>query len=477
MQVMDKKTLQERQRRKQQQLRRRVMIRLGLYGLGLVLFLVFLVRGIFLPIFHLVTGRSGDEVVETVPVQETDPNAAVRMPLKGVGDGAKLMAMNPGWHGEGKERWYQNPDGTYYADGFLAIDGEQYYFTEDGYLATGWVENGAREFYFDEDGSYVPDMVRPSIALTFDDGPGEYTDDLLNCLEEYGAHATFFMVGQNVGLYPETVQHMLRAGCELGNHSWDHAQLSTLTAEQIANEFDSTDTALIEACGQASAVIRAPYGDYNDTVLSIGGKPFFMWSLDSLDWSYKDAQLDYEEIMNKGYLTDGTIVLMHDIHEPSVECAKRIIPELVEKGYRLLTVSELAESKGVELQDSTSYTDFWPVSLESGLVPGYEGQDQDSSDDIGFTPTYGSTPAPASSYSTSSFTSSSKKKTEEEEYEEEDAEEEEEKSEDRKEKSEDEDSEYDYEEEEEEYYEYEEEYEEYDEYDEYEEYDEEYYEY
>ena len=103
-----------------------------------------------------------------------------------------------------------------------------------------------------------------------------------------------------------------------------------------------------------------------------------MWSLDSRDWELLDADADYNSIMN-GDLTDGSIILMHDIHEPSVKAALRLIPDLVAQGYKLVTVSELAEAKGVKLQNA-SYSDFWDSSLANGLVTGYEGDPNDLSD-------------------------------------------------------------------------------------------------
>ena len=108
-------------------------------------------------------------------------------------------------------------------------------------------------------------------------------------------------------------------------------------------------------------------------------KPFFMWSLDTLDWQLKDEEADYNAVMN-GDLTDGSIILMHDIHEPSVKAALRIIPDLIAKGYKLVTVSELAEAKDVELQNA-SYVDFWDSSLANGIVPGYKGDLASSSED------------------------------------------------------------------------------------------------
>ena len=126
---------------------------------------------------------------------------------------------------------------------------------------------------------------------------------------------------------------------------------------------DRTDDALVKACGQASTVCRAPYGAITDEQMSAVGKPFFMWSTDSLDWKLMDADADYNQIMNDSSLGDGSIILMHDIHEPSVKCAtEKLIPALIDQGYKLVTVSELAEAKDVTLQ-SASYSDFWDSSL------------------------------------------------------------------------------------------------------------------
>ena len=92
-----------------------------------------------------------------------------------------------------------------------------------------------------------------------------------------------------------------------------------------------------------------------------------------------DADADYNEIMNSD-LSDGSIILMHDIHEPSVKCAtEKLIPELVNEGYKLVTVSELAAAKDVTLQ-SASYSDFWDSSLQAGRVAGYAGNSDASSD-------------------------------------------------------------------------------------------------
>ena len=99
--------------------------------------------------------------------------------------------------------------------------------------------------------------------------------------------------------------------------------------------------------------------------------------MDSRDWDYKDADLDYKSVM-EGDLSDGSIILMHDIHQPTVEAAKRIIPELVAQGYKLVTVSEMAQAKGVTLQ-LASYSDFWQSSFDKGIIAGASSDGGDTS--------------------------------------------------------------------------------------------------
>ena len=380
---MDKRVLRERMRRKKRQMMIRHYTKIGLCVIGMILAVVFVVRGIIIPIAHHVAGGgSSDQTVQAqADTEEVQANsdAAVRQPLKGKSDTDKIAAMTAGWHEDANGKWYQNTDGTYFSNGFQDIDGVTYSFDENGYIQTGWVEKGVKDYYFNEDGSYDPSKVRPMLALTFDDGPGEYTDELLDCLEENNAHATFFMLGQNVGSWESTVQRMADIGCEIGSHSWDHPNLYDLSMDSVAKEFSDTDAALEKACGQKASVARAPYGNWSDDIISTVGKPFFTWSLDSMDWSYLDVNKDYDAVMN-GDLTDGSIILMHDIHEPSVQAAIKMIPELVQKGYKLMTVSELAAAKGVTLQGA-NYSDFWDSSLQKGIVAGYSGNTTDTSGD------------------------------------------------------------------------------------------------
>ena len=409
---MDKRVLRERMRRKQQQLRRRRMMKRITCVVAAILLLICVVRGVIFPIVNHAGGGSSKDA-ETVNVQantagtSTDNSTedasassdsgssdssgdsssdnsstdATVMPVKGSAAADKLSVMTPGWHEDSTGKWYQNPDGTYYINGFAEIDGTTYSFDENGYMQTGWVEKGVKDYYFNEDGSYDPTQKRPMIALTFDDGPGEYTETLLDTVEKYNIHVTFFMLGQNVEGRESTVQRMVQLGCEIGNHTWDHPSqtLPNMDLDSVVQEFQKTDDELVKACGQAATVCRAPYGAITEEQMAAVGKPFFMWSTDSLDWKLMDADADYNEIMNSD-LSDGSIILMHDIHEPSVKCAtEKLIPELVNEGYKLVTVSELAAAKDVTLQ-SASYSDFWDSSLQAGRVAGYAGNSSDSTD-------------------------------------------------------------------------------------------------
>lgn len=393
---MDKRVLRERMRKKQQQIRRRQMMKKGAYVVAVILVFIFVIRGIILPVINRVGGKNTDKPAQVQAETDTnantntgdsgtetqiekDTNAAIRKPLKGASDLTKASQLTAGWHEDENGKWYQNADGTYYAGGLQKIDGSTYYFGDNGYAQTGWVSVGFDDYYFNDDGTYDPSQHKTRIAFTFDDGPGEYTDQLLDCLEQNNAHATFFMLGQNVENWQSEVQRMVDIGCEVGSHSWDHLNLYDLDMDAVAKEFSDTDAALEKACGQKASVARAPYGNWNDDIISTVNKPFFTWSLDSLDWSYLDVNKDYDAVMN-GDLTDGSIILMHDIHEPSVQAAIKMIPELVAKGYKLMTVSELAAAKGVTLQNA-NYSDFWDSSLQKGIVAGYNGGSSDGSSD------------------------------------------------------------------------------------------------
>lgn len=202
----------------------------------------------------------------------------------------------------------------------------------------------------------VIDPNRPMIALTFDDGPGKYTMQLLNLLEYYDVRASFFMVGTKVKQYPDEIRKMKEMGCDIGNHSTNHPKLTSRTPEEIYYEIDTTNVWIQEIIGHGATLVRPPYGATNDTVQIIANAPIVMWSKDTRDWELKDANLVRDAVLNS--VEDGDIVLLHDIHETTVQAMFEVIPSLIERGYQLVTVREMAEARGITMQSTIKYYSF-----------------------------------------------------------------------------------------------------------------------
>ncbi|TQR14084.1 polysaccharide deacetylase family protein [Psychrobacillus soli] len=194
-----------------------------------------------------------------------------------------------------------------------------------------------------EDKQYEDTGVNPSkkvVALTFDDGPNpESTKLILDTLKKYNAKATFFMLGSRVSFYPEIVNEMKEAGHELGNHTWNHVDLTKASSEKIALEINNTSDAIEQAAGSKPTVFRPPYGAVNNTVRSQTSLPVVLWDVDTLDWKYRDANHLLTHV--KKHVKEGSTVLMHDIHMSTAEGLDAVLAYLQEEGYSFVTVSEL----------------------------------------------------------------------------------------------------------------------------------------
>lgn len=270
---------------------------------------------------------------------------------------------------------FTDEDGVAYLPGEMlaAVTGMQYDSLSGGVFALtaakldGFTD---QETYMTSLGAQLPDK-RPDIpdakgyiALTFDDGPTGgatgLTAKLLDGLKERGAHATFFMCGYRIKDFHTHMKRYLEEGHELGNHTMDHPlKFSKLAPEEIYNQVDS-NSALIESyTGQRPTAIRPVGGAVTDNVkeqMKKLGLPIINWSVDTLDWKYRDAARIKKVIVNEA--RDGDIVLMHDLHQPTVDGVLAAIDELQAQGYAFVTVHELAQIKGVTLEPGTVYTDI-----------------------------------------------------------------------------------------------------------------------
>lgn len=188
------------------------------------------------------------------------------------------------------------------------------------------------------------DPNKPMVALTFDDGPaGSKTGRLLDALEQYGAHATFFVVGNRIPGDEENIKRAASIGCEVGNHSNSHAKLTSLDDTSVSNEIHPVADTIKSLTGQNIVICRPPYGAIDERVQAIIDAPIILWSIDTRDWETRNAAQTVANIQQN--VQDGDIILMHDIHAESVDAAVQIIPWLQQQGYQLVTVSEMAYYK------------------------------------------------------------------------------------------------------------------------------------
>ncbi|WP_458041388.1 MULTISPECIES: polysaccharide deacetylase family protein [Bacteria] len=186
------------------------------------------------------------------------------------------------------------------------------------------------------------DLV-PCMALTLDDGPSGLTDGILDALRDRHSSATFFMLGRNAQNRPDTVRRVSAEGHEIGNHTWNHPDLTTLADERIAAELQSTGDLLRSLSGQAVSTFRPPYGALNDRVLGVAGMPAILWSVDTRDWAGpSDVDLLSYAVSAPRV---GTIMLMHDIQGATSRVMPGVLDGLLDRGFSLVTLSKLFDGQ------------------------------------------------------------------------------------------------------------------------------------
>lgn len=189
------------------------------------------------------------------------------------------------------------------------------------------------------------DPDKPMVAITYDDGPGGKSEQrIIRCLRKYGAVATFFYVGNRVAYDEETVKMAYDAGCEIGNHTWGHPDLTGLSNKEIKSTLNKTSKAIAKVIGVKPELFRPPYGSYNDRVLKAADMPAILWTVDTMDWSSRDAKAVFK-VVKKTKNLDGKIILMHSIYGSTAKATEKIVPYLQKKGYQMVTVSELIKYK------------------------------------------------------------------------------------------------------------------------------------
>ena len=195
----------------------------------------------------------------------------------------------------------------------------------------------------------------PMIALTFDDGPyPKVTGHILDVLEKNGVCATFFVLGSRIEGHEDMLTRMDELGCEIGNHSFSHADLTRLSKADCQRELSDTDAEIRRVTGHEASVVRPPYGYYNKTVMSAAGRPLILWTVDTNDWRGKAPGEIADYVIQQA--KEGSVILMHDQQTQTADAMEMIIPMLIEEGFRFVTVSELirltgGQCKGVKLPE------------------------------------------------------------------------------------------------------------------------------
>lgn len=202
------------------------------------------------------------------------------------------------------------------------------------------------------------------VAFTFDDGPLEYAENssamrILKTLEKYGQTSTFFYVGEQINEKSKKEMEFAQSiGCEAANHTYSHSHLPELSKDEVIVEFTKTTRLLEEYVGKTPVLARLPYMESNEMILDVAGFPLAHCSVDSKDYTGIPTEEIIKNIMDAeaNDELENAIVLLHEHYDATAGAVEYLIPTLMEKGYRFVTISELAARHGVTLENGVLYS-------------------------------------------------------------------------------------------------------------------------
>jgi peptidoglycan/xylan/chitin deacetylase (PgdA/CDA1 family) len=185
--------------------------------------------------------------------------------------------------------------------------------------------------------------VDKCVALTFDDGPGPFTDRLVDVLEDADGTATFFLIGNKVAANPDGAKRLADAGMEIGNHTWEHPNMTTIPAEFVPAQLARASEAIAAATGQTPNLWRPPGGLTNEAVNAVAATQNLagiLWDVIPFDW-INDSDTAATRYMLMTQIKPGSVVLFHDTYSSTVDLVQQFIPVLKANDYHLVTVSDL----------------------------------------------------------------------------------------------------------------------------------------
>ena len=203
---------------------------------------------------------------------------------------------------------------------------------------------------------YCVDTDKKQVALSFDAAWGnEQTEHLLDILDKYNVKTTFFLVGDWVEKYPESVKEISKRGHDVGNHSNTHPHMTQMSVDDMNTQIQTCNEKIKALTGKCPTLFRAPYGDYNNTLIESAnslGYHVIQWSVDSLDWKDYGADSIVDTVLNHKALGDGAIILMHNGAKYTKDALERVITGLQDKGYEIVPISQLIYSENYHMDNT-----------------------------------------------------------------------------------------------------------------------------
>lgn len=191
------------------------------------------------------------------------------------------------------------------------------------------------------------------LAFSFDDGPSNFTNYLLDELNKTNTKVTFFVLGSRIPYYKNTILKMKQNNHQIASHFYSHKDLTKMSTTEILNEKNNTNNLIKNITGEDTLYFRPPYGAYNIQVLNTINMYPILWSVDTLDWKYRNEEYVYNHIINN--VKDGDIILLHDLYKTSIDASLRAIETLRNQGYNFVTIKELIKIRNKTLNTSTPY--------------------------------------------------------------------------------------------------------------------------
>ena len=203
------------------------------------------------------------------------------------------------------------------------------------------------------------------VALTFDDGPsGRFTRRLLDGLAQRDVKATFLLCGYRIAQYPKLTQRIFQENHEIGLHGYSHRSMQAMSPKELTRELEETLALLPVGC--PVVFLRPPGGLCSQCTQAVAKHldlSILYWSVDPKDWEIHDAKAIEKDVLGK--VRDGDVILMHDLSDSSVDAALAIVDALQKRGFRFVTVSELAQARNIALVPGKKYSRFHPSDSEN----------------------------------------------------------------------------------------------------------------